>query len=68
MQAAAAADMAQRVSCCARRGGLTDGEHYIIVALRVIEDAVEQGVCIQPECGVCLSATPQILERIGLIH
>lgn len=50
-----------------QEGGLTDGEHYIIAASRVIEDAVDHGVCIQAKCWVGLSATPQILKSIKFI-
>uniref|UniRef100_A0A669F810 Growth arrest-specific 7a n=1 Tax=Oreochromis niloticus TaxID=8128 RepID=A0A669F810_ORENI len=38
------------------------GEHYIIAAQRVIEDAVDHGVCIQAECWVCLSLTLHIVK------
>lgn len=41
----------EAISQC-QEGGLTDGEHYIIAAPGVIEDAVDHGVCIQAECWV----------------
>ncbi len=51
-----------------QEGGLTDGEHYIIAAPRVIEDAVDHGVCIQAECWVCLSVAAHILKCIKFVR
>lgn len=51
-----------------QEGGLTDGEHYIIAAPRVIEDAVDHGVCIQAECWVCLSAAAHILKCMKFVQ
>lgn len=50
-----------------QEGGLADGEHYIIATQRVIEDAVDHGVCIQAECWVCLSLTLHIVKFTKLI-
>ena len=51
-----------------QEGGLADGEHYIIAApLRVIEDAVEHGVCVQAECSVFIcNATYSLMDKVRL--